>query len=256
MSNIAPNLRYLRRKKGLTQQKFADLIGIKRSLVGAYEEYRAEPKYDLLKKMATFFNLSMDELAQDLINDEWKPKTVRDSSSLRILSITVDKKNKENIELVPQKASAGYLNGYADPEFVKELPRFSLPLFKDGTFRAFELKGDSMLPLDTGTIIIAEYVEHWNDIKVGKTYVVVSKSEGIVYKRLGNKANNEKGLKIYSDNKNYPPYWIELDDILEIWQAKAYLSTEFPEAQNGPTIDDISNMMLDMQKKLSDLKKR
>jgi len=41
MSNIAPNLRYLRKKKGLTQQQFADAMEIKRSLVGAYEEYRA-----------------------------------------------------------------------------------------------------------------------------------------------------------------------------------------------------------------------
>src|SRR5690606_26742648 len=125
-----------------------------------------------------------------------------------------------------------------DPEYIKELPRFSLPFFTDGTFRAFEIMGDSMLPLDTGTIIIAQYVENWNDIRVGKTYVVVTKSEGIVYKRLGNKANNEKGLRIFSDNKEYPPYWIELDDILEILHAKAYYTTRFPEAQNGPTMDD------------------
>src|SRR5690606_26902755 len=99
MSNIASNLRYLRKKHGLTQQQFADLMGIKRSLVGAYEEHRAEPKYDLLKKMAKYYNLSMDELSQEKINDRWKPKTVGDGSSLRILSITLDQENKENIEL-------------------------------------------------------------------------------------------------------------------------------------------------------------
>src|SRR5690554_5502191 len=120
MSNFAANLKYLRRKKGITQQQLADIMGIKRSLVGAYEEFRAEPKYDLLKKMANFFTLSMDELVNDTIDDRWKPKTTADKSSVRILSITVDKDDNENIQLVPVKASAGYLNGYADPEYIEE----------------------------------------------------------------------------------------------------------------------------------------
>ncbi|WP_238387686.1 helix-turn-helix transcriptional regulator, partial [Pararcticibacter amylolyticus] len=55
MRNISNNLRYLRKSKGLTQQQFADLMEIKRSLVGAYEEDRAEPRYELLKKFAEFY---------------------------------------------------------------------------------------------------------------------------------------------------------------------------------------------------------
>ena len=55
MANISSNLKYLRKKKGLTQQQFADTLVIKRSLVGAYEEDRAEPKYELLKKFAEFY---------------------------------------------------------------------------------------------------------------------------------------------------------------------------------------------------------
>src|SRR5690606_38203669 len=125
MSHIAPNLRYLRKRKGLTQQQFADLMGIKRSLVGAYEEYRAQPKYDLLKKMAAYFGLSMDELTQSKIDADWKPADIGGASSVRVLSITTDRENNENIELVPVKASAGYLNGYADPEYITDLPKFS-----------------------------------------------------------------------------------------------------------------------------------
>src|SRR5690606_251955 len=103
---------------------------------------------------------------------------------VRVLSITVDEEDRENIELVPVKASAGYLNGYADPEFIRELPRFHLPIFKQGTYRAFELKGDSMLPLQPGTIVVGEFVEDWKNIKPGETYIIISKSEGVVYKRV------------------------------------------------------------------------
>lgn len=251
MSNISSNLKYLRKKKGLTQQQFADALTIKRASVGAYEEDRAEPKYELLKKIADFFELTMDELIDQVIDEKWKPAARGHASNLRVLSITVDQDENENIELVPVKASAGYMNGYGDPEYVRELPRFSLPMFNQGTYRAFEIKGDSMLPLPTGSIIIAEYVENWSDIKVGQTYVVVSKSDGIVYKRIGQKFKEDKGLRLVSDNKSYEPYWVESADVLEVWKAKAFISMEMPEPNPEPSLEALSSMMAQMQKTIN-----
>ncbi len=255
MSNISQNLRFLRRKKGLTQQQFADAMEIKRSLVGAYEEERAEPKYELLKKFADFYELSMDELANDTINEKWKPKVPAPTGNVRVLSITVDQTEKENIELVPVKASAGYLNGYGDPEYISDLPKFHLPMFKQGTYRAFELKGDSMLPIPSGAIIIGEYLENWQDVKIGETYVVISKSEGIVYKRAGSKFKENKVLKLVSDNVVYEPYTVAADDILEIWKSKAYISTTFPEPTPEPTMESLTGMMAQMQKSIANLQK-
>lgn len=251
MSNIANNLKYLRKKKRLTQQQFADEMGIKRASVGAYEESRAEPKYELLKKIADFYNLTMDELANDEINDKWRPRPRGDAANVRVLSVTVDGDDRENIELVPVKASAGYLNGYADPEYIAELPKFSLPMFRQGTYRAFEIKGDSMLPLQPGSIVIAEYVENWSEIKPGQTYVVISRDEGVVYKRIAFKYKEEKGLKLVSDNKSYEPYWVAADDILEVWKAKAYISTQLPEPTPEPTMETLTAMMTQMQKTIS-----
>jgi transcriptional regulator with XRE-family HTH domain len=253
MSIISSNIKFLRKKKGLTQQQFADEIGIKRSLVGAYEEDRADPKYDLLKKIALYFEISVDDFINETINEKWAPKPKGNPANLRILSISVDKEDNENIEMVPMKASAGYLNGYADPEYVAQLPKFYLPMFKQGTFRAFEIKGDSMLPLVSGTVIIGEYVENWNDVKPGDTYVVLSKSEGVVYKRIGNKYRDNKKLKLMSDNPAYEPYEIGADDILEIWKAKAYLSTQLPTPMPEPSMENLTSMMAEMQKSISKL---
>ncbi|WAC39621.1 XRE family transcriptional regulator [Pedobacter sp. SL55] len=257
MSNISSNLKYLRKKKGLTQQQFADNMEIKRSLIGAYEEDRAEPKYDLLKKIAEYFELTIDEFINEKINDAWKPKPKSQGSNLRVLSISVDKDDNENIELVPVKASAGYLNGFSDPQYIQDLPKFQLPIpsLKQGTYRAFEIKGDSMLPIQSGSIIIGEYLDNWNDVKVGDTYVIISKNEGVVYKRAGNKFKEDKELKLISDNKIYDPYSVPADDILEIWKAKAYLSTALPEPTPEPTIETLSTMMAQMQKSISQLNK-
>jgi len=253
MPNIASNLKFLRKKKGLTQQQFADALAIKRASVGAYEEDRAEPKYELLKKIAQFYNLTMDELVNDVIDEKWKPEPKSNASNLRVLSITVDENDKENIELVPVKASAGYLNGYGDPEYVAELPKFSLPMFNQGTYRAFEIKGDSMLPLPSGSIIIGEYVENWHDIKPNQTYVVVSKEDGVVYKRVAYKFKEEKGLKLISDNKTYEPYWVSTEDIIEVWKAKAFISTSLPEPSPEPTMETLTAMMAQMQKTINRL---
>src|SRR5579872_2500036 len=253
MSNIPSNIKFLRKKKGLTQQQFADQIGIKRSLVGAYEEERADPKYDLLKKIALFFDVSIDDFINETINEKWAPKPKGNPANLRVLSISVDKDNNENIELVPLKASAGYLNGYADPEYVAQLQKCYLPMFKNGTFRAFEIKGDSMLPLQSGSIIIGEYLDNWGDLKSGDTYVVVSKSEGVVYKRVTGKFKEQKKLKLISDNPVYEPYEISGEDILEIWKAKGYISTELPQPTPEPTMESLTAMMAQMQRSISKL---
>ncbi|WP_069659744.1 XRE family transcriptional regulator [Arcticibacter eurypsychrophilus] len=256
MRNISNNLRYLRKNKKLTQQQFADTMEIKRSLVGAYEEDRAEPRYDLLKKFAEFYELSMDELINETINEKWKPKPKLDASGIRVLSISVDSEDRENIELVPVKASAGYLNGYSDPEFISELPKFRLPFLSQGTtYRAFELKGDSMLPLQPGSLIIGEYIENWTDVKIGDTYVFITKSDGIVYKRAGNKYKENKTIKLISDNQVYEPYPVQAEDILEIWKAKAYISTSFPEPSPEPTMESLTLMMAQMQKSIAQINK-
>jgi transcriptional regulator with XRE-family HTH domain len=253
MTKISSNIKFLRKKKDLTQQQFADQVGIKRSLVGAYEEERAEPKYDLLKNIALFFDITVDDFINESIDDKWLAKPKPNQGGLRVLSISVDKEDNENIEMVPLKASAGYMNGYADPEYVAQLPKLYLPMFKQGTYRGFEIKGDSMLPLVSGTTIIGEYVENWGDIKAQETYVIISKNDGVVYKRIGNKFKDNKKLKLVSDNPVYDPYEVNGEDILEVWKAKAYISTHLPLPTPEPTMESLTNMMAQMQRSISKL---
>ncbi|MCU0429268.1 MAG: LexA family transcriptional regulator [Cytophagaceae bacterium] len=256
MSLISENIRFLRKRKGLTQEQMAERLGIKRSLVGAYEEGRAEPGLGTLLTLAKLFELSVDALiSEELWHDEALKKAQQrdiEGKKLRVLSISVDKEDNENIHLVPQKASAGYLNGYADPEFVGELPTFYLPIFNDGTYRAFEIKGDSMLPLTSGTIIIGRYVEDWRGLRDDKTYVLVTKTEGIVYKRVFNHLKNNQSLSLVSDNKAFESYEVKADEINEIWEARAFLSTEFPNADMS--LEKLSSMVIKLQEEIKHLK--
>ena len=251
---INETIRFLRKQKSWTQDIFAQRLGIKRSLVGAYEEGRAEPRLDLLQKMAELFNTTVDKLiSNDVTTSSRDEKFARGKE---VLVVTMDSHQKDNIELVPQKAAAGYLNGYADAEFVKELPRFKLPVLSQGTYRAFEISGDSMLPILPGTIVVGEYVDNIQSIKNGKTYILITHREGIVYKRVFNYLNDNGKLFLVSDNRHYAPYQIDAEDIVEVWAAKAYISVQFPDvdSKNDVSVEQLAGIVLDLQKEISELK--
>jgi phage repressor protein C with HTH and peptisase S24 domain len=170
----------------------------------------------------------------------------------------MDSNKRDNIELVPQKAAAGYMNGYADADYIKELPKFNLPNLSTGTYRAFEISGDSMLPILPGTIIVGEYVENLSDIKNGKTYILVTSREGVVYKRVFNYLSENGKLFLVSDNRHYTPFQIDAEDVLEAWSAKAYISVQFPdvESQQEMSIENLAGVVLDLQKEILDLKSK
>ncbi|QSE96845.1 XRE family transcriptional regulator [Fulvivirga lutea] len=261
MTLISDNIKFLRKKIGLTQEQFAERIGIKRSLVGAYEEGRADPRITNLINMAQVFGTSVDILINKNVMklSEAELNTSNYKRGKEVLAITVDSDQRENIELVPQKAAAGYLNGYADREYIEELPKFKLPILPENvTYRAFEISGDSMLPILPGTIIIGEYIDDIRDIKNGKTYVLVTKTEGIVYKRVFNYIKDNGKLFLVSDNRNYSPYQLDIEDVLEVWASKAYISVQFPDSNssNEVSTEQLASIVLDLQKEIVKLKEQ
>jgi transcriptional regulator with XRE-family HTH domain len=256
MSTISENIRFMRRRMGLTQEQFSAKIGIKRSLLGAYEEARAEPRLELLQEMARQFGTTVDKLiGTDLRTG--KEKFVYQHRPKEVVVVTMDLNRKENIEWVPVKAAAGYLNGFADPEYIKELPRFRLPMLSGpGPYRAFEITGDSMLPLLPGTLVVGEYIEDLRDVKNGKTYVLVTEREGIVYKRVFNYLGENGKLFLVSDNRQYSPYQINGEEVIEAWAAKAYISVQFPDVESSQevSVEQLASIVLDLQKELHTLK--
>ncbi|MGW8123704.1 XRE family transcriptional regulator [Roseivirga echinicomitans] len=260
MSVVSENIKHLRKLKNWTQGDFADKIDIKRSLVGAYEEGRADPRLNNLLNMSKVFRVPVDFLiSKDLsqLNEEQIQKLVAPRKpTSKVLSITVDTKNEELIDLIPQKASAGYLNGYADPEYLEELPKFHIPILpKSGTQRAFEITGDSMLPLKPGTIVIGKYLEDVADIKNGRCYVILSKEEGVVYKRVFDYSAENGKLFLVSDNKAYTPYDIPVGDVIEVWEAKAYLSMDIPDySDDTMDFEKLKSIVLDLQQEVIKLK--
>jgi len=249
---LAKNIRFLRAEKGMTQTDLSEKLGVQRTMISAYEDGRSEPKLSALTVISELFELSLDELLHRDI--QLLGRKASQNKEIKILTIAVDDNDRENITMVGQKASAGYLNGFADPEYMESLPQFHIPtLSRNATYRAFELNGDSMLPLVAGTVIIGSYVEQLRDIKSGKTYVLVTSSEGVVYKRVFNYLEENGKLFLVSDNEHYKPYEVKAEDVVEIWEAKAFISTDFPNPKDKTkpvSLEDISQMILDLKSEI------
>ena len=128
MSIVSENIKHLRKLKSWTQGDLAEKIDIKRSLVGAYEEGRADPRLNNLTNISKLFKVSIDNLiGKDLTKlslDQVAKLDKAKKADTKVLSITVNDQDEEFIDLIPQKASAGYMNGYADPEYLEDLPKF------------------------------------------------------------------------------------------------------------------------------------
>ncbi|MCH7397210.1 LexA family transcriptional regulator [Belliella sp. DSM 107340] len=255
---LSKNLRHLRTSQNITQSELAEKLGVQRTMISAYEDGRSEPKLLALKVISELFGVSMDELLYHDIQEKGR-KAVQ-SRDTKILTIAVDESDRESITMVGQKASAGYLNGFADPDYMESLPQFRLPnLASNQSYRAFEIAGDSMLPMVPGTLIVGGYVDQLRDIKSGKTYVLVTASEGVVYKRVFNYLEENGKLFLVSDNEHYKPYEVKGEDILEVWEAKAFISTDFPnpkDRNNPMTIEDLSKMILDLRSEIVKMKGR
>lgn len=256
MSYLASNLRFLRKQKGITQNDLADQLDVQRTMISAYEDGRSEPKLATLTKLCEILEVGIEELLDHDIEN--LGRRALQKRGINILTIAADDSDKENITLVGQKASAGYLNGYADPVYMESLPQFHLPnLSRQATYRAFELAGDSMLPLIPGTIVIGSYVEQLKQIKSGRTYVLVTQTEGVVYKRVFNYLEENGKLFLVSDNDQYKPYEVRGEDVLEIWEAKAFISTDFPnlgDKKKPLTLDDLGEMIRDIQADLKQIR--
>ncbi|MGV3459727.1 MAG: XRE family transcriptional regulator [Flavobacterium sp.] len=223
MSLFSDNIRYLRLQKAISQEKLAEELLITRARYVKYESGTSEAPYDILKRIAHYFHVSIDLLLGVDLRKVDMDGVIRLEENRILLPITVDTQGENTIEIIPHKARAGYLTGYSDPEFIEGLQHIALPFLRNGKFRAFPVSGDSMPPHKEGSFIIGRYVESLGEVRDGKTYILLTKNEGIVYKRLNK--NGRNSLVLISDNTFYEPYKVRASDVLEIWEYTCSIAT-------------------------------
>ncbi|MFC0182105.1 Transcriptional regulator, contains XRE-family HTH domain [Pseudarcicella hirudinis] len=231
-TKLGLNLQNLRKRYpgNPSQGEIAEKLGLAKSTYGSYEQGRTEPKVEDIVKLADFFGVSTDDLLTKDLATYIAPPPAKKTDNLRILATTVDSDDNENIEFVPIKAVAGYTDSYHDSEFISKLPVFQVPFLpQDKKYRVFPIQGDSMLPLQEGSLVFAEYVDDWYHIRNGTICIVVTKDEGIVLKKVFNYLNEKNVFVLKSTNERYAPYPVLGEDIAEVWKFVGYFHKDFPQ---------------------------
>lgn len=253
------NIRFLRERKQKSQEQVSTELKLSRNKLQALESGKTiNPAVADLVSFSAYFKVSVDTLLKvNLIKlGELKLRELEagndvymTGSKIRVLAITVDKNNKENAEYVPVRAKAGYRKGYGDPEFIASLPKISLPdLPPSGTFRMFPTTGDSMLPIPEGSDIIARYTGDWKSLKPGTPCIVILKDQDFVFKAV---TIRDKGkILLESWNRNYDPYTVESDEVLEIWEYYKFQSDKVPERETD--LQELKSLIAGLSLRLGD----
>ena len=233
---FATNIKFLRERKRISQESLASTLGLTRAKLASIEAGNTKsPQPEDYLNFSDFFKISVDTLLKIDLSKLGELK-IRDleagndvyirGGNLRVLAISTNNKGKENIEMVPVKAQAGYTSNYGDLDFIASLPKFQLPFLPENkTYRSFQIKGDSMLPVTEGSWVTCSFIENWESIKNGQTCMVVTKDEGIVFKRVYEYLDEGK-FQLVSTNPDYSPYEIQVAQILEIWKFETLNSFE------------------------------
>ncbi|QHT67026.1 helix-turn-helix domain-containing protein [Rhodocytophaga rosea] len=216
--------------KGVTLKNLA--IKIEMTETGFYAMIRNKSmKVETLQKISKVLGIDPAVLLNQapLSDTDLAPRSAEfySGSNIRVLPIVVDKEEIERITFVPIKAAAGYLTRFQDLEYIQQLPSFNLPNLKDGTYRAFEVEGDSMKPtIHAGDIVICRYVENWFHIMDNRIYLVAGvEGIGIVVKRVINRLKKDNKVILCSENDFYPNFELPAEEIYEVWEVKVKVST-------------------------------
>ena len=250
MGKIAKNIRHLRKLKNWSQEELGDRLDIPRSRIGSYEEERCDPPLDILIRISNLFHIAIDALVKCDLTKVDSTSLMKVGENRILFPVMVDKDNHDIVEVVTAKASAGYLNGYSDPEYIEKLKQMNLPFRVTGKHRAFPVKGDSMPPLYDGCFVVGRFVESFSRVVNGQTYILITKEEGIVYKRVFKKGNL---FELHSDNPSYQSYSVHASDILELWEFTCAVSVSDTKQQE-PGLGEVMEMISLIRLEIGDLK--
>ncbi len=204
-SYIGKNLLFLRKQKDKTLEEMAYFLSLKgKSSYKAYEDDRALPDIHKLMKLASYFDVSLEELVyQDIENTKKSKKTTEEKFY--------------EVEKIPIAAAAGYAKSFGDNNYIRKLKKIKIPFKPYGIARAFDIDGDSMEPeIEDGATVIGIKIGR-SEIRDNKAYIIVT-TEGVQCKnvRIDKK---EDILYLISKNEKYSPKHINKSEVMEMWEV-------------------------------------
>ena len=214
MTLIGKNIKKIRNVKGFSQQSFADIFDLTRGNISSYEESRAEPKIEVIIKIANYFGIPLsDFIEKDLSVNEllhYDTNLVIETEKLKI------SRRITNIPYISAPYVNDYIQNHNNINFIQKLPIISVPCNTKSELIALEIQDPNDLPAGfeyrTGDILILEKVTKENIHRISNKLGMIPDPEGLkfgIYKT----DDNTKTLSL-NDWIKYP---FEIDSNVTYW---------------------------------------
>lgn len=183
----------LRKQKHITQEELGKVLDIQKAAISKYENGRAEPSTEVLKKMSAYFGVSIDYL---LGNSPAKLSAQKLGRGVRIPVLG------RVVAGIPIEAVQEIL----------DYEEITPELAATGEFFALQVKGDSMLPkLEEGDIVI---VKKQADVETGDIAIVLVNGDEATIKQVKKVTG---GIMLYGFNPDvYEPHFYSNQQIEEL----------------------------------------
>ena len=249
ISTEAQRFKKVREDLSKTQSEFAQLLDAG-STTADIERGKKKITGKIVTELLRQFNINPLWLYGNSYN-----KYLETSQSTAPKIITMDLSERENMIMVPIKASAGYANNLQDTDWFNELPAFSIPLpqYKEGSYRAFQVKGDSMLPvLQPSEWVMGRAVESIRQANDGKIHVVVT-NEAVVVKKL--RKDSQERVMLISLNNEYPIIEQQVAEISELWEVNSKLSFDLDVHEGQEAMISLKQGLDSLRDEIASIKK-
>jgi phage repressor protein C with HTH and peptisase S24 domain len=246
----AQRFKKIREEQGMTQAEFAQVLD-----AGSTTADIERGKKKITGKIVT------ELLRQFHINPLWLygksfNKSLETTSNTAPKVITMDSSDRENMIMVPIKASAGYASNVHDTDWYSELPAFSIPLpqYKEGSYRAFQVQGDSMLPvLQPAEWVMAKAVENMRLANDNRIHVIVT-VDSVLVKKL-RKSESAGEVYLISLNRDYPVIEQSIAEIKELWEVNSKLSFDLDVHEGEEAMISLKQGLDNLRDEIASMKK-
>lgn len=218
----------LRELLQMSQVKFANKIRISQGALSQIENGKSQISFDTLRNLSNELNVNCNWVVNG-VGKMFYQKEEEDNATLKNHTLNITSRDFSVIPLVKEEAHAGYIEGLENPQYLKSLNKYQIPGYEKGSYRLFEVEGESMIPtIYPGEIVICEYVEGQETVEDGTPCVLITK-DGIVAKRGYYNETDKKLLILKSDNSRFKTYSMERKKILEMWKVRGKITSVFIE---------------------------
>ncbi len=226
MINFFSRLDEYMKKKGLNDNKLTVQAGISNGIIGKARKRGALSHANISKILHTYPELN----ANWLFTGQGEMCSTYEEEPL------IEKNTKQPITIlvVNVRNTSNYIANYQKQEFLEKLETITLPksvinepVIDHRQYYAFQVIGNSMHPtIYNNDFILAKLLtaSEWVTTKQNYIHIIISKSRGVVIKRVENQLKDKGIICCKSDNKYYSQFNIDHDDILQIFEVKCKLS--------------------------------